>query len=59
MTPHMKNYDEFMYFKNMKNNHFKIKGNVLGNPDAEVVVYEYSDFECPENGWYYSFWHYG
>ena len=47
MTPHMKNYDEFMYFKNMKNNHFKIKGNVLGNPDAEVVVYEYSDFECP------------
>ena len=46
-TPQMKRYDEFMYFKNMKWNHFKVQGNVLGNPDGKVVVYEYSDFECP------------
>ena len=46
-TPQMKKYDEFMHFKNMKGNYFKVKGNVLGNPDGDVVVYEYSDFECP------------
>ena len=46
-TPQMKNYDEFMHFKNMKGNPFKIHGNVLGNPEGEVIVYEYSDFECP------------
>ena len=46
-TPQMKNYDEFMHFKNMKGNPFKVHGNVLGNPDGDVIVYEYSDFECP------------
>ena len=46
-TPQMKRYDEFMYFKNMKWNHFKVQGNVLGNPNGDVIVYEYSDFECP------------
>ena len=46
-TPGMKNYDAIMYFQKMKGNPFKIHGNVLGNPDGEVVVYEFSDFECP------------
>ena len=46
-APGMKRYDEFTHYKNMKNNYFKSQGNVLGNPDGEVVIYEYSDFECP------------
>ena len=46
-TPQVKQYDAYNYFQKMKGNHYNIHGNVLGNPDAEVVVYEYSDFECP------------
>ena len=46
-TPQMKKYDEYMYFQKMKGNHFKVQGNVLGNPEGDVIVYEYSDFECP------------
>lgn len=40
----MKSFEEF---RKMKTNIYAIKGNTLGNPDGEVVIYLYSDFLCP------------
>ncbi len=37
----------FLEFQKMKKNPYAIKGNTLGNPDSEVVIYIYSDFLCP------------
>ena len=46
-APGMKKVDSLMYFKNLKGNPYNVHGNVLGNPNGDVVIYEYSDFECP------------
>ena len=46
-APRMKKYDSLMHFKNMKGNPFNVHGNILGNPDGDIVIYEHSDFECP------------
>ena len=34
-------------FQDLKTNIYAIKGNTLGNPDGEIVIYIYSDFMCP------------
>ena len=46
-TPGMKKYDALMYFQKLKGNPYNVHGNILGNPDGDVVIYEHSDFECP------------
>ena len=37
----------FEEFQKMEKNIYAIKGNTLGNPDGEIVIYLYSDFLCP------------
>ncbi len=37
----------FLEFQNMKENPYAIKGNTLGDPDGEIIIYVYSDFLCP------------
>ena len=31
----------------MRDNTYKVSGNVLGDPQATVVVHEYTDYQCP------------
>ncbi len=45
--PHMKRHREIMKYKKMKYNPYRVKGNVLGNPNGTVVVNLYSDYVCP------------
>jgi len=40
----MKSFEEF---QKLETNIYAIKGNTLGNPDGEIIVYLYSDFLCP------------
>ncbi len=47
LAPHMKRVSEFEKIRHMKSNPYKVSGNVLGDPNGKVVVYIYSDFQCP------------
>ena len=54
LSPTLKNEKEhkemiksFEEFQKMEKNIYAIKGNTLGNPDGEIVIYLYSDFLCP------------
>lgn len=47
LAPHVEQMDEFEYFANVKGNPFNAHGNSLGNPDGNIIIYEYSDFKCP------------
>lgn len=46
-TPQVKRYLEIKKYINMKENPFKTTGNVLGDENAKVVVYVYTDYMCP------------
>ena len=47
LAPHMKRISEFEKIRHMKSNPYKVSGNVLGDPNGRVLVYVYSDFQCP------------
>ena len=46
-VPHVKKSKEIRKYALMKENPYKINGNVLGDENAEVVIDLYSDFVCP------------
>lgn len=47
-TPQVKRYKEFKKYQKMQeNNPFKTSGNVLGDPNAKLIVYIYTDYRCP------------
>lgn len=46
-APQVKQQKEFGEFIDAKTNKYAVDGNVLGDPDAKVVVYTYTDFNCP------------
>lgn len=47
-TPQVKRYNAFKEFiKLQSNNPFAVRGNVLGDKDAKLVVYIYTDYKCP------------
>ena len=45
-APQMKRSKEFKEFM-VKKNKYAVKGNLLGKEDAKVVIYVYSDYQCP------------
>ena len=44
---HLKTTKEFRKYRKMKENPYRVKGNVLGNEKGEVIIELYSDFVCP------------
>ena len=46
-APHVKRAKMFREFVNAKTNKYKTTGNLLGDKNAKVIVYVYSDFQCP------------
>lgn len=45
-APQVKRQMEFKEFRHKKNQ-FAVKGNLLGDENAKVTVYVYSDYQCP------------
>lgn len=47
-TPQVKRYKEFKHYEKLRqNNPFTVSGNVLGDKNAKLTVYIYTDYECP------------
>ena len=47
-TPQVRRYKEFKKYEKMqKDNPFRVSGNVLGDKNAKLVVYIYTDYRCP------------
>ncbi len=46
-VPHIKRHKEVLKFRKMKVNPYRVKGNVLGNTNGDVVIELYSDYVCP------------
>lgn len=46
-APQLKRKREFKEFMNVKHNKYAVKGNILGDKDAKIVVYTFSDYQCP------------
>lgn len=47
-TPQVKRYKEFKKYEKMQNdNPFKVSGNILGDKNAKLIVYIYTDYQCP------------
>lgn len=46
-VPHVKKQKEILKYRSMKFNPYRVKGNVLGNPNGDVVIELYSDYVCP------------
>lgn len=47
-TPQVKRYKEFKHYEKLrKDNPFTVSGNILGDKDAKLTVYIYTDYECP------------
>ena len=47
-APQVKRIREFKKYDKMKdNNPFKVEGNILGDKDGKLIVYIYTDYECP------------
>lgn len=44
-APQVKRHNEFKEFKGK--NKYVVKGNILGDRDAKVVIYVFSDYQCP------------
>ena len=51
-TPQVKKQNDFKEFVSTKVNKYAAKGNVLGDKDAKLVVYTYTDYLCPICGAY-------
>lgn len=45
LTPQVKKHKEMQAYS--KINDYKVSGNVLGDPNAAIVVHEYTDYQCP------------
>ncbi len=45
-TPQVKRQIEFKEFMHKKNQ-YSVKGNLLGDKNAKVIVYTFSDYQCP------------
>lgn len=46
-TPQVKQAKDFGEFIHAKTNKYKVSGNILGDKNAKVTVYLYTDFRCP------------
>lgn len=46
-TPNVKRIKEIQRYHNMKVNPYRVKGNLLGAENADVVIELYSDYVCP------------
>ena len=48
-APQVKAYRKspFREFVTAKRNKYAVKGNILGTKDAKIVIYVYSDYQCP------------
>lgn len=46
-APQVKRQLEFKEFVNVKKNKYAVSGNILGDADAKIIVYTYSDYQCP------------
>lgn len=47
-TPQVKRHKEYVEYQKMeKDNPFKVSGNILGDANAKLTVYIYTDFRCP------------
>ena len=51
-TPQVKRQNDFQEFVSATTNKYSAKGNVLGDKNAELVVYAYTDYLCPICGAY-------
>lgn len=45
LTPQVKKHKEYQSYSRV--NDYKVSGNILGDPNAGVVVHEYTDYQCP------------
>lgn len=46
-VPHVKRAKNLVKYRKLKTNPYKVNGNVLGNPNGEIVINLYSDYICP------------
>lgn len=46
-APQVKRQKEFGEFVYAKTNKYAVSGNILGDEDAKVIVYAYTDYNCP------------
>ena len=46
-VPHIKKRNEILKYRKMKVNPYRVKGNLLGVKNADVVIELYSDYVCP------------
>lgn len=46
-TPQVKRYQGIKKYADMKKNPFKANGNLLGDENAKIIVYVYTDYKCP------------
>ncbi len=46
-APHMKRINELNEVRKLKINPYRASGNILGDKNGKVIVYLYSDFQCP------------
>jgi len=46
-VPHIKKHNSIMKYRKITHNPYRINGNVLGNPNGNVVIELYSDYVCP------------
>ena len=46
-APQVKRQMEFKEFTKAKTNKYAVKGNTLGDENAKLIVYTYSDYQCP------------
>lgn len=46
-APQVKRYESIKQYANIKVNPFKVNGNILGDANAKLVVYVYTDYRCP------------
>lgn len=46
-VPHIKKHQDILKYRKIKHNPYRIKGNILGNENGDVVIELYSDYVCP------------
>lgn len=46
-VPHIKKHQSILKYRKIKHNPYRVKGNILGNKDGDVVIELYSDYVCP------------
>lgn len=46
-APQAKNSREFRQYIKAKTNKWAVSGNLLGNENAEIIIYSYTDYRCP------------